>query len=149
MASATRGGRFGEYNYRCACIAQLVEQLTLNQLVPGSNPGAGISPPFSPVFNSVSVRFRPAHKPRNRSQNSRSQLIYKIAKVQKDDLSMASTATDGTVAMRNNFVQYDGLFGPQAATIETMRRRPGCVCSGRQTAIEEVRTKRHSRLSSP
>ncbi len=27
----TRGGRFGEYNYRCACIAQLVEQLTLNQ----------------------------------------------------------------------------------------------------------------------
>jgi len=31
MAAATRGGRFGEYNYRCACIAQLVEQLTLNQ----------------------------------------------------------------------------------------------------------------------
>jgi hypothetical protein len=31
VAAATRGGRFGEYNYRCACIAQLVEQLTLNQ----------------------------------------------------------------------------------------------------------------------
>ena len=31
MAAATRRGRFGEYNYRCACIAQLVEQLTLNQ----------------------------------------------------------------------------------------------------------------------
>ncbi len=31
MAAATRGGRFGEYNYRCACIAQLVEQLTLNR----------------------------------------------------------------------------------------------------------------------
>ena len=31
MAPATRRGRFGEYNYRCACIAQLVEQLTLNQ----------------------------------------------------------------------------------------------------------------------
>ena len=64
---------------------------TLNQLVPGSNPGAGISPPFSPVFNSVSVRFRPAHKPRNRGQNGRSQVIYKIAKVQKGDLSIAST----------------------------------------------------------
>jgi hypothetical protein len=31
MAAAARSGRFGEYNYRCACIAQLVEQLTLNQ----------------------------------------------------------------------------------------------------------------------
>jgi hypothetical protein len=31
VAAATRSGRFGEYNYRCACIAQLVEQLTLNQ----------------------------------------------------------------------------------------------------------------------
>jgi hypothetical protein len=31
VAAATRRGRFGEYNYRCACIAQLVEQLTLNQ----------------------------------------------------------------------------------------------------------------------
>jgi hypothetical protein len=29
VAAATRGGRFGEYNYRGACIAQLVEQLTL------------------------------------------------------------------------------------------------------------------------
>jgi hypothetical protein len=28
---ATRRGRFGEYNNRCACITQLVEQLTLNQ----------------------------------------------------------------------------------------------------------------------
>jgi hypothetical protein len=31
MAAAARNGRFGEYNYRCACIAQLVEQLTLKQ----------------------------------------------------------------------------------------------------------------------
>ncbi len=31
MAAATRGGQFDEYNYRCACIAQLVEQLTLKQ----------------------------------------------------------------------------------------------------------------------
>ena len=31
MVPATRSGRFGEYNYRCACIAQLVEQLTLKQ----------------------------------------------------------------------------------------------------------------------
>ncbi len=33
MVPATRSGRFGEYNYRCACIAQLVEQLTLNQRI--------------------------------------------------------------------------------------------------------------------
>jgi hypothetical protein len=31
MAPAARSGRFGEYNYRCACIAQLVEQLTLKR----------------------------------------------------------------------------------------------------------------------
>ena len=63
MTPAIRRGRFGEYNYRCACIAQLVEQLTLNQLVPGSNPGAGISPPFCPDFNSVSVAFVPYTNP--------------------------------------------------------------------------------------
>ena len=44
MDTATRSGRFAEYNMRCACMAQLVEQLTLNQLVPGSNPGAGTIP---------------------------------------------------------------------------------------------------------
>ena len=31
VVAATRRGRFGEYNYRCARIAQMVEQLTLNQ----------------------------------------------------------------------------------------------------------------------
>ena len=31
MVRAARNGRFAEYNIRCACIAQLVEQLTLNQ----------------------------------------------------------------------------------------------------------------------
>ena len=31
MAAATRSGRFGEYHYRCACIAQLAEQLTLKE----------------------------------------------------------------------------------------------------------------------
>ena len=31
MVMAARSGRFAEYNMRCACIAQLVEQLTLNQ----------------------------------------------------------------------------------------------------------------------
>ena len=30
MVGAARSGRFAEYNMRCACIAQLVEQLTLN-----------------------------------------------------------------------------------------------------------------------
>src|ERR1700694_2083848 len=55
---AVRSGRFGEYNYRCACIAQLVEQLTLNQLVPGSNPGAGILLLLRSRFDSLSVPLR-------------------------------------------------------------------------------------------
>ena len=59
MAAATRRGRFGEYNCRCACLARLVEQLTLNQLVPGSNPGAGIllsaSLPFRFAFGSLTL----------------------------------------------------------------------------------------------
>jgi hypothetical protein len=33
MAAAARSGRFSEYNYRSACIAQLVEELTLNQRI--------------------------------------------------------------------------------------------------------------------
>ena len=41
-----------------------------------------------------------------------------------------------------NLVQYDGLFGPQAASIEVMRRRPGCVCSTRSGVIEQVRASR-------
>ena len=41
-----------------------------------------------------------------------------------------------------NFVQYDGLIGPQAATIEKMRQRPDCYCSGRAKTIEVVRAPR-------
>jgi hypothetical protein len=51
-------------------------------------------------------------------------------------------ATNGPDTMRSNFVQYDGLFGPHAATIETMKRRPGCVCSARVSSIEAVRSSR-------
>ncbi len=57
-------------------------------------------------------------------------------------------ATNGTDTVRNNFVQYDGLFGPQAATIEAMKRRPGCVCSARASSIDVVRTSRRSRTDS-
>jgi hypothetical protein len=46
--------------------------------------------------------------------------------------------------VRGNFVQYDGLFGPQAATIEMMKRRPGCVCSSRASSIEVARKRRRS-----
>jgi len=49
---------------------------------------------------------------------------------------------NGTYTVGSNFVQYDGLFGPQAATIETMKRRPGCVCSARASSIEAVRASR-------
>jgi hypothetical protein len=46
-----------------------------------------------------------------------------------------------------NLVQYDGLIGPQAATIEQMKPRPGCVCQSRPTAIAEVRKTRAARHS--
>jgi hypothetical protein len=41
-----------------------------------------------------------------------------------------------------NLVQYDGLFGPQAATLAQMRRRPECICSERRSTIERVRALR-------
>ncbi|MGO8862082.1 MAG: hypothetical protein ACLQRH_15145 [Acidimicrobiales bacterium] len=41
-----------------------------------------------------------------------------------------------------NFVQYDGLFGPQAATLQQMQRRPGCACQNRATSINAVRQRR-------
>ena len=41
-----------------------------------------------------------------------------------------------------NFVQYDALFGPQAATLTTMRRRSDCPCIMRQESIRRVRTMR-------
>jgi len=46
-----------------------------------------------------------------------------------------------------NLVQYDGLIGPQAATIEQMKPRPGCVCQSRATAIADVRKTRAARHS--
>lgn len=39
----------------------------------------------------------------------------------------------------DNLVQYDGLIGPQAATMETMRRKPDCICNSRSSAIERAR----------
>lgn len=41
-----------------------------------------------------------------------------------------------------NFVQYDGLFGPQAVTLEQMKRRPGCICDARSASIEAARERR-------
>jgi hypothetical protein len=43
-----------------------------------------------------------------------------------------------------NLVQYDGLFGPQAATLELMRRRADCICSARATSIAGVRNRRRT-----
>ncbi len=54
-------------------------------------------------------------------------------------------ATDGRMPAKANFVQYDGLFGPQAATIEVMKRRPGCTCEVRASSIETARRRRRSR----
>ena len=44
-----------------------------------------------------------------------------------------------------NLVQYDGLFGPQAATREMMRRRDGCLCSVRAASIAGVRERRRQK----
>lgn len=41
-----------------------------------------------------------------------------------------------------NFVQYDGLFGPQAATAETFKSRIDCVCVTRSGVIDLVRQER-------
>ncbi len=49
--------------------------------------------------------------------------------------------------LSSNFVQYDGLIGPQRATTERMRIRPGCQCVTRSAVIEQVRTIRESPLS--
>jgi hypothetical protein len=38
-----------------------------------------------------------------------------------------------------NLVQYDGLFGPQAATADQMGRRPGCYCQTHGPVIKQVR----------
>ena len=32
----------------------------------------------------------------------------------------------------SNLLQCDGLFGPQAATMEQMRRKPDCICTSRR-----------------
>lgn len=46
---------------------------------------------------------------------------------------------------RANLVQYDGLFGPQAATLEHMVPRANCYCQSRARTIASVRAKRASR----
>lgn len=55
---------------------------------------------------------------------------------------LAVALGSGTIA---NFVQYDGLFGPQAATIDTFRQRPGCTCVTRSDSIGRVRQERARR----
>ena len=43
-----------------------------------------------------------------------------------------------------NFVQYDGLIGPQAASLLQMKRRQGCVCQERSLSIEATRARRRT-----
>ena len=47
----------------------------------------------------------------------------------------------GVVTLQN-LVQYDGLFGPQTATLEQMRATPGCYCQTHAGTIEKVRALR-------
>jgi len=42
----------------------------------------------------------------------------------------------------SNFVQYDGLIGPQTATALEMKKRTGCICSTRKATIDRIRENR-------
>ena len=53
---------------------------------------------------------------------------------------VVAAATD--VTRLPNFVQYDGLFGPQAATLDEMVVVPGCYCQARSATIAKVRAER-------
>ncbi len=46
------------------------------------------------------------------------------------------------VPTSGNLVQYDGLVGPQAATVEEMAFRPGCICQSRAATITAIRNSR-------
>ncbi len=46
-----------------------------------------------------------------------------------------------------NLVQYDGLFGPQSATLERMTPTPGCYCQSHTATIARVRELRRGRAS--
>ncbi len=43
------------------------------------------------------------------------------------------------ITQAGNLAQYDGLFGPQAATIECMPQDPACLCASRAWTIDRVR----------
>ena len=49
------------------------------------------------------------------------------------------------VRSSGNMVQYDGLFGPQTATVETVPRNPSCSCVTRADSIRRTRERRDSR----
>ena len=48
-----------------------------------------------------------------------------------------------------NFVQQDGLVGPQALTLLRMKPRADCVCQTRSATIETVRTRRRGVTTQP
>lgn len=49
------------------------------------------------------------------------------------------------VERNGNFVQYDGLIGPQNASVLGMERNPACYCSTRARTIATVRARRAER----
>lgn len=49
------------------------------------------------------------------------------------------------VGFETNFVQYDGLFGPQAASLLRIDRQADCYCTVRSTTIDAVRDRRGKR----
>jgi hypothetical protein len=58
-------------------------------------------------------------------------------------LSVGRLLADVTGAARNgNFVQYDGLIGPQHASVLCMEPSPACYCSARAQTIAAVRARR-------
>jgi hypothetical protein len=53
------------------------------------------------------------------------------------------------VTPSGNFMQYDGLIGPQYASVLHMKRSPECYCSVRAQTIATVRARRGSAVGGP
>jgi hypothetical protein len=52
-------------------------------------------------------------------------------------------AAELNVPRNGNFVQYDGLIGPQNASVLHMQRSPECYCSTRAHTIAAIRAQRN------
>jgi hypothetical protein len=63
-------------------------------------------------------------------------------------LSVGRLLADELRTPRNgNFIQYDGLIGPQNASVLHMERSPDCYCSTRTHTIAAIRAQRNEMVA--